>query len=308
MTDSGASWAPEGDATPNHGTPRNLNWVYLNGYFPTLILPGTYVMSDIEVSNVRTWINGGLRCLIATDGGIAMKDEAGADDPGRIEDLFGVAPSVYQNFEGLTQLAIQSKEHYVTLDYDSGNVLPLVGTGHPWVSTTTGEALATASTASQSVPALIVNTLQEDPQVPKKVLTFNFDVASQGQQMTNAMAQLARRAFEWAQGEAFKVTLELKYDNGNPDLDPSLYTTTAWVLKGSGETTLMVDLPENNIMTGTNLYWVMYTHPWDAENAWLAHSGFYSSKGEGLRVSLAADYGRDRQDLRGACLGCLGGL
>ena len=57
-------WAPEGQAQLS-GKPLDLDWGYLDAFYPTLILPSTYVMSDAEVSNITTWINGGLRSLIA---------------------------------------------------------------------------------------------------------------------------------------------------------------------------------------------------------------------------------------------------
>jgi len=283
--DEYAYYAEEGEPIPDHGTPLNLNFGYLNTFYPTLILPGTYVMSDIEVSNIVTWIDSGLRCLIATDGGVAMKNETGVDDLGRIESLFGVTPFVDLGFDNLTQLLISPTEHYVTLDYEAGEILPVIGNGHPWVSTTTGEALATIYNGAGSAPALIVNTLEDDPLVPKKMLTFNFDVAALGQ-MTNELTQLTRRAFEWVQGEAYMVTLQLHYNSGNPDFDPVIYTTTGWILSGSGTSTLVVDLPESGIMTGDDMYWVMYVHAWDAEDPWLDHKGFYSSVDDGLVVSI----------------------
>jgi hypothetical protein len=278
-------WAPEGEPTPNWGTPLDLDWGYLDTFFPTLILPGTHVMSDTEVANVTNWLGRGLRCLIATDGGIAMKNEEEQDDLGRIEHLFGVMPFVNPTFDNLTQLVIGPNDHYVTLDYNANDVLPADGDGHPWVAATSGEALATIYNSGGSAPALIVNTLTDNPLAPKKVVTFNFNAAMLGQ-MTNDMALLAQRAFEWAQGEAFKVTLELKYNNGNPDFDPTICETTGWILSGSGSSTLVVDLPEDDLMTGDNMYWVMYVHPWDAEDPWLEHSGFYSSLDDGVVVSI----------------------
>ncbi len=281
-------WAPEGQPQ-GVGHPLNLDWGYLDAFYPTLILPGTYVMSDIEVSNVTTWISGGLRCLIATDGGVAMMNEAGVPAPGRIEGLFGVNPSMVQ-LSGLQQATIGGDGHYVTLDYDESDALAASGSAHAWNSLAQAKALAVVANGTQSVPALLVNTLTQDPQAPKKVFCFNFGV-EEGGQLTGTFGQVAKRALEWAQGEACKVRLELKYPSplGDVNLDLPILTVDGWILTGSGQTTLVVDIPSDGIMTGTNLYWVMYVHPWDAEDAWVSHGGFYSSgndSGSGLTASL----------------------
>ncbi|MBN1269718.1 MAG: hypothetical protein JXB04_09035, partial [Kiritimatiellae bacterium] len=278
-------WAPEGQPTLTIGEPLNMDWGYLDTFFPTLILPGTYVMSDIEVSNIVTWLNRGLRSIIATDGGIAIMNEDEEFDIGRMEGMFGVAEFVYQQFENLSHMLIGPEDHYVTLDYEEGQQVNVTGNGKPWPHMAGAVNLATLYGSSGNVPALLANVLDDDPLVPKKVFAFNFNAASGGQ-LTNSLSQIARRAFEWARGEAFKVTLELKYSSGNPDLDIAVFTTDAWILTGSGETTLVVDLPTDGLMTGDNLYWVMYVHPWDADDAWLAHSGFYSTYDSGVPVSL----------------------
>ncbi|NCC50259.1 MAG: PKD domain-containing protein [Spartobacteria bacterium] len=511
-------WAPEGEPTPNWGTPLDLDWGYLQTFFPTLILPGTYVMSDAEVSNVVTWVKtNGMHSLIATDGGVAMMDETGAYNPGRIEELFGVHPVLQTGMEGIERITIGSlknakvvtpvalgawpfdemygltafdisgnendgtivdatwdtghagaalafdgsgdyveiadspvldltetvtlsawvkldsyptqysliatkgnnssirnyamyvmndgrihlsfyngayysrssasaftlgewhhvvgvintvsdfmavyvdgelitswtdaipampangnalyigsaygtwptdgaiddlviydralnaqqvsrlyngeepgeayvygefekeNDHYVTLDYEAGDQVTLPqGRSLAWSFVDDGDALATIDDGINTVPALLVNTIytENDPKAPKKVICFNF-AADQNGQLTNEMSTIAQRAFEWVQGEAYKVTLELKYSLGDVDLDPALYTTDAWILSDSGEQTLVIDIPEQDIMTGNNMYWVMFVHPWDATNAWLSHNGFYTSGNDGIPVSIS---------------------
>jgi hypothetical protein len=278
-------WAPEGQPTPDCGTPMNLDVGYLDAFFPTLILPGTYVMSDIEVSNVVTWLHRGLRSLIATDGGVAMMNENGEHDIGRIEDLFGMESFVYQDFNNLSNLLLGATGHYVTMDYIQNweKRVPVSGTAKSWPQPSGAASLATLYAGPGNVPALLANKLMDDPQVPKKVFCFNFDAAANNQ-LTN---RFAKRAFEWTQGDAYQVTLALKYNNGNPNYDPTVYSTTAWILSGSGSNTVVMDLPSSGLMTGTNLYWVMYAHPWDAEDPWLEHGGFYSSLNDGIRVSMA---------------------
>jgi outer membrane protein assembly factor BamB/photosystem II stability/assembly factor-like uncharacterized protein len=282
------------------GEPLNLDWGYLGSFFPTLILPGTYVMSDIEVSNVCQWINGGLRCLIATDGGVAMKDASGADGTGRIEELFGVADYV-DTVNGITAVQIDDAAHYVTHDYSSGDVISATGDAVVWPLVDDGIALAVAGNAADSAPALIVNTLTNDPISPKKVCCFNFPVEQAGQ-LTNDFSLPARRAFEWAQGEAHKVMVALNYqvDPEDPDADIVLLSAEGWMLTGSGTNTLILDIPQDGIMTGSNLYWTIQAFPWDADDPWVDHTGFYSSlndsdssyvslDGKGLQILGATD-------------------
>ena len=262
------------------GSPLNLDWGYLVDFFPTLILPSTYVMSDVEVSNVVTWLNKGLFSLIATDGGIAMMDENGAADIGRIEGLFGAAGAVTA-ISNLCTLTVGTNDHYVTQDYAAGNQLNVAGTAMAWRSLTLGNRLGTAN-GSTAVPALIVNTLTNDPLTPKKVFCFNFGVDTQGQ-LTNEFRTIAQRAFEWARGEAHKIRIELKYTPvpGSSENNFVVKSWDLWVLGGTGTNLFDLVLPEDNIMTGDNMYWVIYSYAWDATNAWIAHDGFYTSANDG---------------------------
>jgi hypothetical protein len=281
-------WSPEGQAQTS-GHPLNLDWGFLDAFYPTLILPGTYVMNDTEASNVVIWLNSGLRNLIATDGGIAMKDETGAAKPGRVEAIFGVAPAL-TSLADVERVTIGTSDHYITMDYAEGTELEAEGGAAAWTTLTTGRALGTADDGSTAIPALIANVNRDDPEVPKKVFTFNFGVDS-GNQLTGEFSQLAQRVFEWARGQAYRVRIELKYDMfaDNPDLDPTLMTWIEWVLGGTGAESLQLAIPETGIMTGTNLYWAMYIYPWDSDDPWLDHAGFYTSQndGDGLYSSLS---------------------
>ena len=266
--------------TVTTGYPLNLDWGYLDTFFPTLILPGTYVMSDTEVSNVIHWAGLGMRSIIATDGGVARKDEEGNDDPGRIEELFGVSASLL-DVTNLTQAVVSAGEHYVVLDYGEGDTLSLTGNGAAWSSLEDGSSLAVAGNGTDSIPAFLCNTIDTNPEAPGKAFCFNFD-ATAGGQLTNVLATVAQRAFEWVKGEALKVTLQLKYDTGSTNaMDFTVYTTSGWLLTGSGTGTLVVNLPTNNIMTGDSLYWVLYTHPWDSDDPYTDHVGFYTSDNDG---------------------------
>ena len=284
------------------GPPLNMDYGYLKEFFPTLILPGVYVMNDAEAANLVTFINSGLFNILSTDGGVAMKNELGSNDFGRVESVFGVSPAV-NTASNLTKLIVGSDNHYVTLDYSPGTVLSATGSATAYTIMTTGDNLAVV-TNSSTLPALIVNTTGPDPvNVPAKVLTFNFGVDTKGQ-LTNTMKQIAKRGFEWLRGEALKVTLQLKYRSNttNSYEDFVVYSTNGWVLTGTGETTLTVNIPTNGIMTGDNLYWVAYVYPWDSTNAYADEAGFYTSsnnvkiEGVGLQILGITDVayaGRD---------------
>ena len=298
-------WSSDEQEQVTTGYPLNLDWGYLNTFFPTLILPGTYVMSDVEVSNVVTWINKGLYRLIATDGGVAMTDETGSPDTGRIESLFGVN-AYLTNLAEVSRLTIGTNDHYVTLDYPAGSQLAVTGTATAWGLVTDGTALATMTNGA-NWPSLIANVITNDPLSPKKVFCFNFGADTEGQ-LTNALSVVSKRALEWAQGEAYKITVELKCPviTTNPNLDLVLLSTSVWVLAGSGTSNIVVNIPSDGIMTGTNLYWAIYVSPWDGTNAWTTHCGFFSSgndsnnfttlEGMGLQILGMTSYaygGRD---------------
>ncbi|MDD2237587.1 MAG: hypothetical protein PHG65_10315, partial [Kiritimatiellae bacterium] len=268
------------DTTVTEASPLNLDYGYLVGFFPTLMLPGTYVMSDVEVSNVVTWIDSGLNSLIVLDGGVACENELGVSDMGRIEELLGVAASVTV-VSNLTSATVGDDGHYATLDYDTGDTISISGNAFAYNSLLSSAVdVLTLDNGTVAVPGLILNQRADHPDSPSKVIVFNFDAASGGQ-LTNTFSMPAQRAFEWARGEAYQVTLELKYDTQSTNaFDFVILKTTGWLLTGSGTNTLMVDIPENNIMTGDNLYWVMYVHPWDSTDPWRDHGGFYTSEDE----------------------------
>jgi hypothetical protein len=269
------------------GYPLDLDYGYLNTFYPTLILPGTYVMSDTEVSNVITWATAGMHSLIAIDGGVARKDAAGTDDLGRIEELFGASASLNE-MTNLSQVTVGAEDHYVTLDYDESDTISMGSDGTPWTTLDGGTKLADVDNGVDSAPAFLCNTVGDDPEAPNKVFCFNFDAAAGGQ-LTNELATVAQRAFEWVRGEALKVTLELKYDTATTNAqDFVVYETTGWILSGSGTNTLIVDIPERNIMTGDSMYWVLYVHPWDSDDPYGEHAGFYSSENDGANGVFAS--------------------
>ena len=280
-------WAPEGQAQLS-GKPLNLDWGYLQIFYGTLILPSTYVMSDIEVANISTWLNSGLFSLIAMDGGVASENEHGDAAPGRIEHLFGVAPTLAA-FDSVSRVTIGTNLHYATLDYQAGDTVSAAGPAFAWTTPTTGRALGWVDNGAVGAPALIANVITNDPLSPKKAFCFNFGVDTAGQ-LTGSSAQLAQRVFEWARGQAYRVRVLLKYeiDPAQPEWDITLKEWDAWVLGEDGFATLQLDIPENGIMTGSNLYWVIYTYPWDAGEPWAGHAGFYTSQndGSGLYTSI----------------------
>jgi hypothetical protein len=269
------------------GKPLNLDWGYLVKFFPLLILPGTYVMNDTEASNVATWLTNGWFSLMATDGGVAMKDETGADDPGRIESLFGVAADAPEEVPSLNRVDIGTNVHYATLDYNAQEQVALDGSAKAWKTLTQGANLGTLYGGSTSAPALICNVMTQKIDSPPKVFCFNYGVDTGGQ-LTNESRLLSQRAFEWLHGQTYMLTLELKYVlfPNNPNLDVVVFSTNFWTLNGWGTNSLNVQIPMDNVMTGTNLYWVMYTYPWDATNSWRTHKGFFSSGNDGQFTTL----------------------
>ena len=278
-------YTPYNQSGQSQGYPMNLDWGYLRGFYGTLILPSTYVMSDQEASNVVTWMSSGYYNLIGTDGGIARKNEAGADDLGRLESVFGVAPAV-GSMSGLSKVALRTNVHYVVQDYAPGSAIGASGTALAWTSATSGLPLGTVDNGTLYRPALLCNSFGPDPYSPAKAFCFNFGVDTGGQ-LTNQFKQVARRAFEWARGQAHRVVAELKCVNPNDrNFDFAVGSVTGWVLKGSGTTNLSLTLPGDGIMTGTNLYWVIYTYPWDAGYPWGAHDGFYTSENDNKPVTI----------------------
>ena len=280
-------WAPEGSAQAS-GKPLNLDWGYLDGYYNTLILPSVYVMSDIEASNVWTWVTNGLRSVIATDGSVGMKNETGAYDLGRMEKIFGVNTTV-STISNVTKVTIGSVDHYVTLDYKAGNTITASGTAHPWTTVSKAQALGTFASTSASAPALLAYTITNKPGAPAKAFCFNMAADMNGLMATGTLKTLAQRAFEWSRGQAYKLCLELKYQVNAawPDGDLVLYTTNVWVLVGSGTTNITVAVPTDGIMTGNKCYWASYVYAWDSTNAWADHAGFYSTANDGAFTTLA---------------------
>ncbi len=295
--DEWSFWAPEGQPQ-TEGKPVNLDPGYLRAFFNTMILPGVQVMSDIEVSNLTTWVKGGLNSIIATDGGVAMRNETGAMDLGRIEPLLGVGTGL-RNLSGLTGVQVGEADHYATLDYGPGTLLSAAGNAVAYDAVNGATALGLAYNTTSSVPAFVANVLWDNPAVPIKVFTFNFAVDTQGQ-LAGSMKTVAQRAFEWARGNAFKCQVELRHIGDATNLydDFTVYSTNIWLLGGSGSNSLSITLPTDGIMTGTNLCWTYTVYPWDATNSWQQHQGFYSSQldaktvkipGKGLQLAGAAE-------------------
>ena len=278
-------WAPEGQAML-YGRPLNLDWGYLNGYFRTLVLPGVYVMTDLEASNICTWVVKGLNSLIATDGSTAMRNETGAVDLGRIEKLFGVAAAV-TTVSNANRMVLGTNDHYVTLDYAGGVQFTASGLARPWSSVTTAKRLATVFKTNEPAPALLANVITNNAAAPAKAFCFNYAVDT-GSQLTGALSTLAKRAFEWARGQAFKARLELKYQVNPawPNSDIVVAVTNGWVLTGSGTATIVANIPTDGIMTGNKLYWSGYIYPWDAADPWAGHAGFFSTANDGIFVTV----------------------
>jgi len=275
-----------------NGAALNLDWGYLNQFYRTLVLPSVYVMNDTEASNMVRWVKLGYNNIIATDGGIAQRNEAGAADLGRVESCFGVQPVVGSQ-ASISKVIVGTNDHYVTMDYVAGSVITASGSGKPWTTLSTGSvALATISNGTASI-GFIANTLRDNPAAPSKTFVFNYGIDASGQ-LTNGMKKVAQRAFEWARGQANKVRVELKYSVNptNPALDLAVYTTNVWVLGGTGQTNVIVNVPSDGLMTGdAKFYWAVYTYPWDATNAWTEHNGFYSSGNDGSTYMSIAGKG-----------------
>ncbi len=269
------------------GQPLNLNWGYLKEFYSVLILPGVYVMNDAECNNVAQYLQSGLFTVIATDGGVGIKKEDGSSGIGRIENVFGVN-SDYTNLSNIGELIIAESDHYITHDYQEGAVLitdPLTE-ATAWTNASNGQAVATVSDGSNIAPAIICNSYGEG-----KAFTFNFGIDTFGQLTTN-FNLLAQRVFEWATREAYKIKVQLKYPTSNPyDEDIIIAEEIIWVLEGTGTVTISFKIPRNS-MTGDNLIWVAYIYPWDAEDPWAEHKGFYTSENDpGYENTTLAGFG-----------------
>ncbi len=283
--DEWSLWAPEGTAQ-TRAKPLDLDYGYLRGYFNTMILPSVYVMSDIEVSNLLTWATGAMNSAIVFDGGLAMKNETGAYDLGRVESLLGVEAATLA-LSNVTKTTVGGADHYVTLDYAPGAEITAKGSATAYTTLNGAQGLGTLQNAGNSAPAFIANVLMPQPETPVKVFCFNCPADTQGQ-LTNEARQIAQRAFEWARGDAFKVKASLMYDvqASDPKYNIVVYSTNIWVLASSGSNTITVTLPTDGIMTGTNLFWSFMTYPWDASDDWGSQAGFYSSDLDNRRVRL----------------------
>ncbi len=267
---------PSNTATGVIDGPVNLDYGYLVGFFNTLILPDVAVMSDIEVTNVTTWLTNGLNSIIATDGGVGRTKPSGASGAGRMEPLFGVMPGV-SVVSNLTQLTIGPQFHYVTHDYSPGATLSFTGTAaSAWTTLNGAFSLATANNGTMTVPALLVNTLTINTNAPAKIFCMNV-ADDTGGLLTNVLSLIGQRSFEWTRQNEFLVAWQLKYQSPGGANDLVLYATNEWVVGGNGTNTLSFTLPSTGLMTGSNLYWVSFIYPWDATNGWLNQVGYYSS-------------------------------
>ncbi|MFH0880390.1 MAG: hypothetical protein V2A34_11810, partial [Lentisphaerota bacterium] len=275
-------YAPEGQSQVN-GKPLNLDAGYLKTFYNALVLPGVYVMSDLEASNICDWVKSGLNSVYSMDGGAGMKNETGAFDLGRLERLFG-AQSALVTVTNVTKLTVGPADHYVTMNYTAGSQINAGGPGNSWNLFTSGQALCVATSSVGLTPAVLVNTVTNNPNAPAKVFAFNFS-AGISNQLANSLSNLSRRAWEWSRGQAYKARLQLKVASGNGDLDPAIYSTNVWVLGASGQATINVTLPSEGILTGSNLYWAMYVYPWDAQDGWLDNQGFYTTLNDGVAPS-----------------------
>ncbi|HEY8241748.1 MAG TPA: hypothetical protein VIH35_09890, partial [Kiritimatiellia bacterium] len=184
------------------GPKLNMDYGYLVQFFPTLVLPGVYTMNDAEASNLVVYANSGYFGILATDGGVAMKNEAGATDLGRVESVFGVAPTI-NIISNISKFTITiTNQHYVTVDYLPGSSITATGTANAYASAAgSGKILGLITNGGSTRPAAIVNVTGGDTNAPCKVVTFNFPADTLGQ-MTNTFSKIARRSFEWIRGQA----------------------------------------------------------------------------------------------------------
>jgi hypothetical protein len=119
-----------------------------------------------------------------------------------------------------------------------------------------------------------------------KTFVFNFGVDTLNQLTTNFQL-IAQRNFEWDNYEIYKMKLQVKYPTENPDDgDLVLAEKEYWTIDGSGQDTISITIPQTT-MTGDNIYWLAYAYPWDSEDPWTDHKGFYvSSNDPGYDVSI----------------------
>lgn len=260
-------------------TPRllELDWGYLREFFSTLILPSTFIMSDTEISNIRYWLCCGSNSLIVTNGGAGKIDQFGMFKPDRIVDLLGVTSNLTEQ-GGFGIMKIGGEEHYITRDYPLEVEFPVSVGNSAYREISSGSALGRMTSETETIPAIIINQpIDSNPDAPAKVVTFNFAI-DQDDQLMESLGLVAKRLFEWARNQAYRMRIELKYDQGlaTNDYDLTFLTIDEWITRGSGETSLALDIPAK-MMTGTEYYWVLYPYVWDSDDAWNARCGYYTS-------------------------------
>ena len=145
------------------GNLLNLDWGYLKEFFPIVVLPSVYVMNDDECYGIKSYLQAGQFTVLATDGGVGIKQPDGSSGTGRIETAFGV-DSGYTTLANLQNLQVTDNTHYITKDYTNGqNIATASGASAiSWTTVTTGTKIADIKNATSSAPALISNLLTKD--------------------------------------------------------------------------------------------------------------------------------------------------
>ncbi|MFA5338626.1 MAG: beta-galactosidase [Candidatus Omnitrophota bacterium] len=145
------------------GNLLNLDWGYLKEFFPIVVLPSVYVMNNDECYNIKAYLQAGQFTVVATDGGVGIKQPDGSSGTGRIESAFGV-DSGYTTLSDLLNLQVTDNTHYITKDYSNGqNIATASGASAiSWTTVTTGTKIADIKNAASSAPALISNLLTKE--------------------------------------------------------------------------------------------------------------------------------------------------
>ncbi len=269
LQDYGPLYHVFNDTFPDDTTGQgNLAVSYIGEFIKYLILPGVTVMSDVETTNIRTWLthpNFTDITLISTEGGVGRLDENMQDGTSRLADLFGVGNAV--SSVSSAQLDINDLNHPIT--YSSVNTSFTVGTGASvFTTTTTGVAHGKLVDGNgASYPAFIINQMSTDA----KALVLNFDITNAGAMDTVAM---------WTSITTWMHTNSLinKILWTASCANQTIATSDVWIVQGTGSQS--VTMTPSTSCSGTDLVFEGFVYYWNVtENATMAENniGYFTS-------------------------------
>jgi len=273
-------WALCGSAE-NDGKLYNLNADYLIRNFKTIILVGTWVMSDEEVNNLKTFINTVPDAkIIATEGGVGRLRPDGTNGEARLASVFGMGPTAAYSLVDYNAMLTVSKTvtHPINRNYLPGASTPLPNATIPLLSRTQSyiwpQALPTATVLGsftgdkKNFPALIVNKYGKG-----QTFLFNADLTIYQQLNNTILKPLTTALNDWMVLGDYINKASWEYScNGQV-----FASTSVWILNGSGNATATVTLPKTVPCTLANTKFTGYVYPWNSANPYNDRIALYTS-------------------------------